>query len=120
MPKKIRGVPERKGREQGPITLYGVLGAPTKDGLVRVGSLEAFEVDWDEDLYWPNRSGAGDENLYELRPDVTETLRVHEQKLLKLVAEAAQDLKDLQGDLARTQAGILDPSKVHVSKRERP
>lgn len=97
--------------------LYGVLDALTKDGLVRVGRQECFEVDFEEGLYWPDDPGAGDCFICDLRPTVQEALKQEAKVLNKELRELRKNIQVLEKKLAAVQAGLADSTKIHLSKR---
>lgn len=103
--------------EEETTVLYGVLNALTKDGLVRVGKQECFEVNFEEGLYWPASSGAGDCLIGDMRATVQETLSQEAKSLNKELRDLKRTIKQLETKLAAVQAGMADPTKVHLSKR---
>lgn len=100
--------------------LYSVLPALSKDGKVRVGMVKYCEINLEEGIYWPDRSGAGDELIGTLRPTVQGALEQEQQFLLKAIRNAQKMVSTLQKKLEVIQAGMSDPTKVHISKRESP
>lgn len=103
--------------EEETTVLYGVLNTLTKDGLVRVGRQECFEVDFEKGLYWPASPGAGDCLIGNMRSTVPEALEQEAKNLKGQLKTIQKAMRNLEKKLEAVQAGRANPSNVHLSKK---
>lgn len=94
--------------------LYGVLPALTETGMVKVERIDCSEIDTEEGIYWPNRSGAGDEVIGNRRSAIQEALKQELRVVTNEIRYARKQIQELEKMSQALSAGLSDPEKIYL------